>query len=51
MGRLGVQPEEAVAFAGQALAMPGLTLDGVFSHLANGRRGRPGLRLVADRPL
>lgn len=34
MGRLGVQPEEAVAFAGQALAMPGLTLDGVFSHLA-----------------
>jgi len=34
MGRLGVLPEQVVAFARRLLALPGLRLEGVFSHLA-----------------
>lgn len=34
LGRLGVQPERAVEFAQLMQGLPGLTLDGVFSHLA-----------------
>lgn len=34
MGRIGVQPEDAVAFARLVKGCPGLELEGVFSHLA-----------------
>lgn len=34
MGRLGVFPEEVIPFASRALAAGGLTLDGMYSHLA-----------------
>ena len=34
MGRLGVQPEDLAAFAQEVGAMPGLVVDGVFSHLS-----------------
>jgi alanine racemase len=41
MGRLGVSPEEAAAFAGLALSLPGVSLDGVFSHLATAESSDP----------
>jgi alanine racemase len=34
MGRLGVMPHEVVPFARRLLSLPGLRLEGVFSHLA-----------------
>ena len=34
MGRLGVRPHEALAFARLAAGLPGLRIDGVYSHLA-----------------
>lgn len=34
MGRVGVQPQEAVAFARELLALPHLELEGIFTHLA-----------------
>jgi alanine racemase len=34
MTRLGVLPEEAVAFVGAVAALPGLEVEGIFSHLA-----------------
>jgi len=34
MGRLGVRPHEALAFAQLVSALPGLRTDGVYSHLA-----------------
>ncbi len=41
MGRLGVSPEEAATFAGLALSLPGVRLDGVFSHLATAESSDP----------
>ncbi|MDR0362787.1 MAG: alanine racemase [Planctomycetota bacterium] len=35
MGRLGVLPENAVRVAGEIVAMPGLRLEGVFTHFAD----------------
>jgi alanine racemase len=35
MGRIGVAPEEAPAFVQGLLALPGVTLQGVFTHLAH----------------
>jgi alanine racemase len=35
MGRVGVAPEEAPAFVRGLLALPGVTLQGVFTHLAH----------------
>lgn len=32
MGRIGVQPEEAVDFVKQVAALPGITIEGVFTH-------------------
>ena len=34
MGRIGVQPEEAGVFAAQVAALPGIEVEGVFSHFA-----------------
>jgi alanine racemase len=34
MGRLGILPDEVGAFLAQALPLPGLALEGIFSHLA-----------------
>jgi len=34
MGRLGVAPEDVAEFAGRASELPGIALEGVFSHLA-----------------
>lgn len=42
MGRLGVLPEEAVAFARAIVEQPGLRLEGVFSHLATAEESDPG---------
>lgn len=41
MGRLGVSPSEAVDFAKLVLSLPGLELQGVFSHLATAGRKDP----------
>jgi alanine racemase len=34
MGRLGVRPHEALAFARLVSSLPGLRIDGIYSHLA-----------------
>ncbi|MEN6478555.1 MAG: alanine racemase [Anaerolineales bacterium] len=34
MGRLGVQPEEVAGLVQEALGLPGLAIEGIFSHLA-----------------
>ena len=34
MGRIGVQPEDAAEFAAAVTAMPGIELEGIFSHFA-----------------
>lgn len=34
MSRIGIQPEEAAAFAKEAAALPGIEIIGVFSHFA-----------------
>ena len=34
MSRFGFMPEEAIAIIQQAIAMPGIFLNGIYSHLA-----------------
>jgi Alr-MurF fusion protein len=34
MGRLGIFPEEAVAFIREVAALPGVTVEGIFTHLS-----------------
>ena len=34
MGRIGLRPEEAVSMAGEVASLPGVELEGVFSHFA-----------------
>jgi len=50
MGRLGLSPEEAAPFARALLDLPGLRLEGVFSHLASAEAEDPSYtRLQLDR--
>ena len=50
MGRLGVRPEDALAFARAAAARPGITLDGVMTHFpcADGPPRSVTERQIAD---
>jgi alanine racemase len=41
MGRLGVKPHEAAAFARLVSGLPGLRIEGVYSHLATADRKDP----------
>lgn len=41
MGRLGVRPEEAARYGELLRSLPGIRLEGVFSHLANAEADRP----------
>jgi alanine racemase len=41
MGRIGVRPEEAVEFATFLTSLPGIRLEGVFSHLATAEAPDP----------
>jgi alanine racemase len=45
MGRLGIMPDEAATFARRLLALPGLRLEGVFSHLATAEEEDPAYAL------
>jgi len=45
MGRLGVTPDRAVALARRLLRLPGLRLEGVFSHLATAEEEDPAYAL------
>ncbi|HWQ08508.1 MAG TPA: alanine racemase [Holophaga sp.] len=49
LGRLGVLPEDAVAFAGRVKREPWLEVDGVFSHLSAAEEDDPLNALQADR--
>lgn len=41
MGRLGVQPEEALAFARAVAALPGVQVEGLFTHFATADEADP----------
>lgn len=46
MGRFGVAPEDAASFAETLLSLPGLRLEGVFSHLATAEDADPSYALL-----
>ena len=46
MGRIGVRPEEAVAFATFISELPGVRLEGVFSHLATAESAEESYALI-----
>jgi alanine racemase len=41
MGRIGVRPEQAVEFATVLMGLPGIKLEGIFSHLATAESPDP----------
>jgi len=49
MGRLGIRPEEAVPFAQCILRLPGVRLEGVFSHLATAEENPTYARVQYER--
>ena len=46
MGRIGVNPDEAVSFARQAGSLPGLQIQGLFTHFATADEADPAFTLT-----
>jgi len=49
MNRIGIRPEEAVPYAKSLLALPGLEIEGIFTHFATSYYEQEFVRLQFDR--
>lgn len=50
MGRLGIEPDEALDLARRIAAMPGVVLEGVFTHFARADEADPAPSEAQERP-